>query len=541
MAFVPRGPISPLVLLITAMLVSYYINGSYGQRYSASLIEFTPKEPRIGAQYSRLNALELMETNIKVYSNLTGIAGRQRNEIIVFPEYGLFGIFGYGKHAKRSEIYPFLEFIPDVSKNWNPCKDKTKIVDTDIQQLLSCLANTYDIYLVANVGEKVLCNDSDRNCPKDGRFQYNTNVVYSSNGTLIAKYRKKHLYKEPHYDSPSKTEIVTFNSHFGKFGLMTSYDSLFKSPLVDLVELGIREFLMPNAWENSKPLFSSVQWGSSLARGLDINLLLATVHDVHRKSYGTGIFTENRVREYVSNQDNVGIQMIRGEIRALSPHFPTKARPVIPKWRKENETKNSTMDILGATIKIKYVGLHRTKDTANVCHNGFCCRLDYEVYDELRIEKYGLAVYKGHVAILGHYLEIEMCAFLRCSESCGAPIKRSNTFFERFKLEGVNFTTQYIYPQVTSRQKNLDTGEFEHYQDSNSWTYTHGKIVYGPSDARLDSASLIGRVYDKDVVDHRSKSNGNGGSSRYMNFASEKYVSSVILILAVIASMKLSS
>ena len=143
----------------------------------------------------------------------------------------------------------------------------------------------------------------DHGCPSDGRYQYNTNVVYSSNGTLIAKYRKKNLYKENYYDSPYKTEVVTFNTHFGKFGLLTSHDSLFKSPIIDLVYgKQVRDIVMPNAWMTSKPLFRAVQWHSSFARGLEINLLVSTVYDDHCNSYGSGIYGRDGSKGYVSEE-----------------------------------------------------------------------------------------------------------------------------------------------------------------------------------------------------------------------------------------------
>lgn len=77
MAFVSRGLFSPLVLLVTAILVSYHINGSNGQRYLASVFEFKPVSPPQGRNVSRSRALEYMKTNIDTYKQQARIAGEK--------------------------------------------------------------------------------------------------------------------------------------------------------------------------------------------------------------------------------------------------------------------------------------------------------------------------------------------------------------------------------------------------------------------------------------------------------------------------------
>lgn len=537
MAFVSRGLFSPLVLLVTAILVSYHINGSNGQRYLASVFEFKPVSPPQGRNVSRSRALEYMKTNIDTYKQQARIAGEKRNDIIVFPEYGLFGIFGYAKYARRSDIYPFLENIPDPKKvSWNPCLERNpRFPSTEIQKELSCMAKNYDIYVVANVGEKVACKKrDDSSCPRDGRYQYNTNVVYSSNGTLVAKYRKKHLFKESYYDSPSKTEIVTFNTHFGKFGLLTSYDSLFKNPIIDLVHrYTVREIVMPNAWINSQPLFSAIQWHSSLAQGLEINLLVATAHDIHCKSYGSGIYGRDGAIGYFSEKNSEEEYTVSESVRSMNYYTPREQNPVIPRWPiSQTKTYNHSMAFLDQNVTFKFIELSRTVDDINICHGRFCCRLNYTV-NERRIEKYALAVYKGPVRTLGHLLEMEVCAVVRCSPECGQPIQRAYTYFDKFHLVGVNFSTPYIYPQV------LTLSGSDAVLATYQWDYKHGQIIFNKAlENPLHSASLIGRVYDKDQVDYRRKyTNKIHGRDTHGNYASAQCISSFILIVAFIASI----
>lgn len=61
---------------------------------------------------------------------------------------------------------------------------------TPVQERLSCLAKENSIYIVANIGDKKPCNTTDPQCPRDGRYQYNTNVVFDSEGRLTARYHK---------------------------------------------------------------------------------------------------------------------------------------------------------------------------------------------------------------------------------------------------------------------------------------------------------------------------------------------------------------
>uniref|UniRef100_A0A8C9UU58 CN hydrolase domain-containing protein n=1 Tax=Spermophilus dauricus TaxID=99837 RepID=A0A8C9UU58_SPEDA len=161
---------------------------------------------------SQDDALILMNKNIDILETAIKQAAGQGAQIIVTPEDAL-----YGWKFTRESIFPYLEDIPDPKVNWIPCQDPQRFGHSPVQKRLSCLAKSNSIYVVANIGDKKKCNARDSKCPSNGYYQYNTNVVYNSEGKLVARYHKYHLYSEPQFDAPDKPELVTFKTTFGTF------------------------------------------------------------------------------------------------------------------------------------------------------------------------------------------------------------------------------------------------------------------------------------------------------------------------------------
>ena len=194
------------VLFVHVLSISSPI---WAKEYIAAAFEHHPYFILNPEPFSRGEALRIMRRNTAVYSEQARAARKQGAQIIVFPEDGIYGFF----HT-RETIKPYLEPIPDVSNATTiiPCTDPKP--HTEILQELSCMARNNSIALVANMGDIQYCTQKDPNCPKDGRYQYNTDVVFDSDGRLLAKYHKQHLFHEQAFNTPTKCEFVTFVTLF---------------------------------------------------------------------------------------------------------------------------------------------------------------------------------------------------------------------------------------------------------------------------------------------------------------------------------------
>lgn len=104
-------------------------------------------------------------------------------DIIVFPEYGMTSL---GIPRDREAAKPFLLRVPPIGSN--PCREPTNPNISPQVVTLSCAAQSGQIYLVVNIGEIRNCSSTSADCPPDGVFQFNTNVAFDRDGTIVAKY-----------------------------------------------------------------------------------------------------------------------------------------------------------------------------------------------------------------------------------------------------------------------------------------------------------------------------------------------------------------
>ncbi|XP_006834784.1 PREDICTED: vascular non-inflammatory molecule 2 [Chrysochloris asiatica] len=442
---------------------------------------------------SEEDAFLLMNRNIDMLENAIKQAAKQGAQIIVTPEDAL-----YGWNFSRETIFPYLENIPDPKVNWIPCEEPLRYGHTPVQARLSCLAKTNSIYVLANIGDKKQCNSRDSTCPSNGYYQYNTNVVYNSDGKLVARYHKYHLYQERQFDVPQKPELVTFTTTFGKFGIFTCFDILFHDPAVTLVkDFDVDTILFPTAWMNVLPFLTAIEFHSAWAMGMRVNLLAANIHHVSLNMTGSGIYTPHSPKAYHYDMETTDGKILVSEIESR-PRFSPVYPPAI-NWNayakaiKPFPIQKKTFGGLVSRDEFNFTELYESAGNLTVCKNKLCCHLSYHMLGKEENEVYVLGAFTGlHGRRKKEYWQV--CTMLKCKTTdlttCGQPVETASTRFEMFSLSGT-FETEYVFPEVLLSKIHLSPGKFEVLKD--------GRLVNknGISGSVL-TVSLFGRQYTKD-------------------------------------------
>ncbi|KAK2887715.1 hypothetical protein QQF64_013025 [Cirrhinus molitorella] len=477
--------------------------------------------PNPGLPLNRSSALEHMKQNLRVFEEQTALAAQQGAQIIVFPEDAIHGF-----NFTRASIAGYLEAIPDPQKvTWSPCADPYRFPDTEVLHSLSCMAYNNRLFLVANMPSRQSCNQTtDPRCPADGQYQFNTNVVFSDQGVIVAQYHKQNLYFEAAFDAPPECEYATFTTPFaGRFGMFTCFDILFRDPAVTLVkEMGIRQIVYPTAWMNQLPLLAAVEFQRSFSYATGITLLAANVRAAENGMTGSGIFTPwDSLSHHDAKGDSGKLLVHRVPVLDLSfigddNHklvYPSSKEPEkMHVWptgsfkanrdgkycRKDSEcaegTSSSTFNSIMMYDNFTLVPLQGTEGNISVCSGSVCCHLLFRRSD--MPEFYALGVFNGlHVVNGVYYLEI--CALVRCTSeeqsSCGGETEYAETLVD-FRLTGT-FTTPHVYPGILGSGMTVDIPDHSDWESENQLYMSRTGMSTG-----LVTAMLYGRNYEKDNV-----------------------------------------
>ncbi|XP_052790023.1 pantetheinase-like isoform X2 [Mya arenaria] len=458
---------------------------------------------------SRQTAVENMMVNLRVYQHQAKIAATQNADIIVFPEDGVYGVYMDDQHEI---VYPYLELIPDPTKlQSNPCNNPSTLPDTEVQQVLSCIAKENKLFVVANIGDKVPCNQNDTKCPGTGHYQYNTNVVYDPQGTLVARYHKYNLYGEYQFDRPEHADIAVFETPFGRFGTFTCFDILFEHPAIDLItKHNVTNIVFPTAWMDAAPFFNSIQFHSAFAAAHGINHLASNIHFPQYRFHGSGIYTPEGAAAYYYNTTvgSEGRLLVKEipvvhEAKTLSLPFEEHATEFTPSQQGEYFST--------VIFKNKYNATPLTgrSGRAVVCHNNLCCHASYKTNetsvqsghesDGMENEYFALGAFDGlRYSRINYYIQV--CIILRCHDNGTTPTCNDKVNLPvkidmlNFEMSG-NFSTPYIYPEILLQKK----GDFGLASYPKRWSYADGRLK---SDNKfmhpLAVATLLGRSYDRD-------------------------------------------
>ncbi|KAL3841967.1 hypothetical protein ACJMK2_020043 [Sinanodonta woodiana] len=443
---------------------------------------------------SRDEALKVMMENLMVYSKQTSLASLNEAQMIVFPEYGLYGLVW-----TRETVAPYLEYIPDPNvEMWNPCNEPSVYNSTEVQHVLSCIAKNNSLYVVANMGARQPCKISDPKCPVDHQYQYSTNVVYGPNGDFVARYFKFNLYSdEKQFDKPERVDLTTFDTPFGRFGTFSSLDIMYHDPAITLIEkMNITNIAYPTAWVDELPLLSAIEFHSAIAEGMNINLLAANLHLPSAGYHGSGLYwslgTAIDAAYYYNDSLSSSGSLV---VQTLDPLFSRPTGGNIKRLSAiyDSFTSNKTYEIKINGDIYSAVLVQVPHDELNICQGDLCCSGFYDTYLEPG-ELFAFGAFDGmHTEGERYYLQA--CVFIKCAnntlESCGSPTKVSSSYMGKMAFSG-NFTTKYVFPEVLTSENGVPG------LMTKIWYYMGDLIIDAGLNGATLSISLIGRDYSRD-------------------------------------------
>lgn len=392
--------------------------------------------------------------------------------------------------------------------DWVPCDDPKRFENTKVLEYLSCSAKLAKIYIVANIGDIKTCKkETDSGCPNDGRFQYNTNIVFSSDGKLVAKYHKRNLYDEsPLFNTASTIEYSYFETPFGKFGTVICFDLLHYYPTQELLlKYDIKNLLVTSAWNVFNPFVFPIQMYAGLSKTNNINVIAANVRHSNYQMASSGIFGPGtEVSSDTDFSNDVG-QLLIGEIDTVvkPADFPDTLESMTSVdtiKTNTNQTYSGTNHYFG--MKMYFVVLSDS-GFASVCDKtGVCCALEYEFSKKDSSEVVILSVANFNLEAPGR-IHMQYCAVHFCPSSalqrCGEPVYKIKSVFSKLKLQGFFDATRHlIFPFVSSMPYQNQT----YFSERSSYRFDKvNAILQADSFTHpLFTAVVFNSVQDKQVV-----------------------------------------
>ncbi|XP_055934311.1 pantetheinase-like isoform X2 [Argiope bruennichi] len=504
----------PVFIIICMFGNGIFVNSDSFSKpyYTAAVFEHN----RFGSMND--TADDIIQTNLEFYKKAAEVAKSKEADIIVFPEYGII------LPGDRQKIRVYLEDIPDVTETQvNPCNEKEHFSKHRILRTLSCIAKSHSIFIVANMGDIKNCEGED-NCPADGAFHFNANIVFDRNGTMVLKYHKEHLFFETGMDSAREQPDPIFETDFGTFATFTCFDILFEKMSKIALLPSVDGIAFPTFWVNTNPQFTSTQLWMSWSLGHNATLLASNIQLPGDYSMGSGIFHgQFGPLAYTLNPDGKSKLVVARIPRGSYSFTPPDNSVTEITLEKTSEVRFDGKDIrkMCSTYVLDYpndankdyrcmeefttyynlVKLTEPSGHVEVCHNGMCCSVDYSA--ENMDDNFYLGVYNGtHNSLDRYFWCEENCVIMRCEaiddNPCAVFPRLSKTDFYELVLRA-NFTSRHILPSVVStavRLVPLSEWNFTKLQTEAGY---EAEINFNNKRGRsLIVAGLKGRCYDRD-------------------------------------------
>jgi len=174
-----------------------------------------------GARGTREGADVVTARNFERLARLVRHVARCGARVIVTPEYGVIG----GKvpgDAKRF-LCTVLPPVPTPGPFWEAQEPGIAPVLRDFARL----SDEVDAYVLVHYLERV--DDAKR-----GVIYYPVSLAFGPDGRLVASYRKRVLWPLTEHDKASGSEPVSFDTPWGRFGMLLCSDAIGPATWLDL-------------------------------------------------------------------------------------------------------------------------------------------------------------------------------------------------------------------------------------------------------------------------------------------------------------------
>ncbi|XP_052888132.1 vanin-like protein 1 [Anopheles moucheti] len=424
----------------------------------------TPGDPHYWAGVVEFSSARVSDETVeastanRLAQYLTIIDSGEANvtDVIVFPEGTLNG-------------YETASFVPHPRDYIAPCNNlQYERVVRDI----SCAARNRKKYIVINLTEKAQCPEQSdtRPCSPDGLYHFNTNVAFDREGVVVSRYRKFNLFGEAGINTTTYPEMANFDTDFGvQFGHFICFDLMFNQPALELVRLGITDFIFPTMWFSELPFLTASQIQQGWAFSNNVNLLAAGASFPGVGSTGTGVYAGRRgaITTVMNHEPQTKLYVTQ----VPKVNYPNAAINKIP------QPKGTPAQMAKLLLKRDQIDKYTTKDlpmTSNaqleerVCYQSHCCNftINYSVKSNLQNTKYyryKLAAYDAGRTFDGFADgQITTCAIMACSSTnysdCSRRFDANEAYDEAITFNAITIVAKFPdNPDTFVLPNNVDT------------------------------------------------------------------------------------
>lgn len=245
--------------------------------------------------------------NLDLIADYCARAAYEGSDLIVFPEYSTY---------EKSRVD--RSFV-----------DMAEPLDGPVASTLCAMAARYGIAVVAGLLEA----PGDGDGTKEPDRAFNTLVAIGPDGSLLASYRKIHLFdcqgfRESEYIRPAPEPLpVTFSCGGMTFGLMTCYDLRFPELARILADAGAEALLVCSSWVPGTA--KTEQWATlAKARAIENGVYMAAVSQTPPVSIGYSMLVDPLGTVLHSLDREPATATLD-----LSPDAVLAARDQFPTWR----------------------------------------------------------------------------------------------------------------------------------------------------------------------------------------------------------------